>query len=91
MTTQHLTLEELIVELRRHLLDQIQVGDSSQLFVLGYVFSIIEETAIAKNDTTVAKMAMHFYEAVRDAIEGETWKSSIPTVEQIRDTFADRQ
>ena len=82
----NLTLTDLMLYLRQSLLKAREQEDAESLVRLSTVFDVLEEAAsadYATRDGRIIGILMELECAARDSLQGEDWKSDIPSVEQI--------
>lgn len=82
-----LTLKDLLIEFRFQFIQAIKEKDAHEVSIYGRIFATIEELAQEKGDIVIYKLAMDFHDASVDYMHGVEWKSTIPTVEDIKKAF----
>jgi len=80
-----LTISYLLVYLRKTLENARSEKDAKLLSELGTAFDLIEAAAHELDDRKHAAIAEEMRNAVRDILMGTTWKSNIPSIDEIND------
>jgi signal-transduction protein with cAMP-binding, CBS, and nucleotidyltransferase domain len=85
-----LTVADVLTHLRQRLITAIENQDEKTLDDLESVLYAIQETIIAlhpRNSAHLLRPIDHMISAIQDYFHQETWKSTIPSTEEIQLTY----
>jgi hypothetical protein len=78
-----LTLADLLINLRQKLLDARAQADMALAQALFTTYDLILEASYPSKNRALSGILQDFVDSARDTLNGEDWKSTIPTIEQI--------
>lgn len=82
-----MTLPDLLIGLRQHLLDAVAQHDVSPMGVLKTTFGALVDAACETLDEALIGLLIVFEDDARDASLGVGWKGEIPSETMIKQVF----
>ena len=84
-----LTAADIFLYLRQHLLDAREQNDSKVLVEIQTICDFLSGLAYSKKIRGLGAILEEFESSARDSITGVSWKSTIPSEEEIRSVLAE--